>query len=301
MKRECRVWFVLLPAALLLLAHVSALVALLSFGRRTGGYPLDAAGLVAYGLAAAAAAALLGLGVLRIVRSGGATPGMLPVAAPAIAVFVLLGGLWLPELLGGGTYPPYDPRDPDIRIMFGLLFAVPACLIAITYGSYRYLAAGCAIHAAVYWSAYSIPAYLHYPDVGLLAALLDERLTVLLGVYAMGGLLVLARLTRFGRDAKGPIWVGAALAGLAGGWGLHWILTWLPENGDNLGYVAFGHFVPENGWDWSRAAATALAVAAMVAAALVGPALVVIDRLRYRENATGMTRPGDGASRTAAG
>ncbi|TET53038.1 MAG: hypothetical protein E3J64_04210 [Anaerolineales bacterium] len=268
MKRSYRVWISLLPAALLLLAHLTTLFAILSFGGRAGGYPRHVAGLITYGLAAVIVAGLLGLELRRILRSADATPGMLVLTAPAIVSLVLVGGLWMTPWVGGAAYPPYDPSDSDIILLFGLLFAAPSCAIAVIYGSYRYLIIACAIHAAVYWGTYSIPAYLRYPEAGLLAAMAGDKFAPLLAAYALGALLVLLRLALSGRRTKAPLWIGATLACLAGAWGLHWILRWLPENGDYLGYIALGHFVPEQGWDWTRTAAQGLAMTTMVAAVL---------------------------------
>jgi len=261
---------VLLPTALLTAAHLMTVVALLSFGTRAGGYPLHATGLIVY--VVATALTIVGLAV-RACQIEAMHPTLLDL--PVVSAPVLVGLLFWAGL--GGSYGPYDPHDSDLVSFFSLSFAAIFSVVAVTYGSFSYLGIACIVQLALYFGTYALPDYLHYPSAGILGAW-PWILGTLMGVYIAGVALLFLRTASIGRRKPG-LWVAAMLTGLAGAWFLHRMLMWLPSNGAYLGYISAETFVPEQAWDWTRAAAQVMAIMAIVGAAFIGPLALLQDHI----------------------
>lgn len=245
---------------LLAIAHIVAVVAVLSFGHRAGAYPLHPVGVVLYG----AVALLAAIGLFLQSRQMGAShfQPLFWLSLPALVSFLF----WISL---GGPFAPYDPHDSDLMWFSYLTFAFLFALIAVVYGSFPYLIATCVIQVVLYSCISTLPAYMHYyPAVGMLGEH-PEILTAFVGVYFAGALLLLLR-KRIAGGAVPGLWLAAVLSGGVGGAFLYKMLTWLPVNGAYLGWVSANTYVPDLAWDWIRTAAELAAAATVVVAVLSG-------------------------------
>lgn len=243
----------------LAIAHIVAVVAVLSFGRRAGAYPLHPVGVVLYGTVASLAA----IGLFLQSRQIGAshfTP-LLWLSLPALLSFLFWIGL-------GGPFAPYDPHDSDLMWFCYLTFAFLFVLIAVVYRSFAYLIAMCVIQVVLYSCTSTLPAYVHdYPAVGVWGEH-PEILAAFMAVYFVGALLSLRK--RIAGGAVPGLWLAAVLSGGVGGAFLYKMLTWLPVNDAYLGWVSVNTYVPDLAWDWTRALAEFAAAASVVVAVLSG-------------------------------
>jgi hypothetical protein len=196
---------------------------------------------------------------------------LLLISTPALVSLVFRAGLWMTPWLGGAPYAPYDPGDADSVMFYSLSFAALFSVVSILYGSFSYLVVACAVQIALYFSTHALPHRLLYPSADLLGVW-PSTFAALIGIYGVGAILLLLRVTLFGQRKPG-LWMATTLTVLAGGWVLYGTLTWLPGNGAYLGYIAADTYVPAQGWDWTRPVAQYMAMIAMVAAGLSSPFL----------------------------
>jgi len=262
---------------LLAVAHIVAVVAVLSFGRRAGAYPLHPVGVVLYG----AAAFLAAVGLFLQSRQLGAShfAPLLWLSLPTLVSFLFWIGL-------GGPFAPYDPHDSDLMWFSYLTFAFLFSLIAVAYRSFAYLIAMCMMQVALYSCTSTLPAYVrYYPAVGVLGEH-PEILTAFVVVYFVGALLLLLR-KRIAGGAVPGLWLAAVLSSGVGGAFLYRMLIWLPVNGAYLGWVSANTYVPDLAWNWTRTLAE-LAAAATVAVAVLSGIWLLLWQAKSRLFAQGM-------------
>lgn len=242
----------------LTLAHVFALGSVVSFRVRIGGAPLGDWGLAVYAAAVLAA----GLACAFVWRGRGSVSAAVLVAASAPAIASLLFWLGLT-----GEYAPWDPFDSDV---FGVLFPVygaAAAAVAVLYGSYRYLVGS--VVALVALCVLGGPgAWLDYGLNSVLGRRADA-LTYLLVAMLIGAGLIWYRL-RLRWEAPRSIWPADVILGVTGAWLLYYLLSWLPGNGEYLGYAQTGLHVPPDAWGMLRAGATLAALASLIVAGVSG-------------------------------
>lgn len=88
-------------------------------------------------------------------------------------------------------------------------------------------------------------------------------------MYLVGLAAVLLRKRLLPRIRPRP-WLAAAASTLLGTLFLSVVLAALPNNGEYLGHIRSGLYVPGDAWGWDRAAAQFLAVVATLAAVATG-------------------------------
>ena len=270
----------LLPPTLLMVAHLMTVIALVSFGTRTGDYPLHTTGLMIY--VVATALTMVGLTVqTRRTEPVRLPTALLLVSAPALVSLVFRAGLWMTPFLGGAPYAPYDPGDSDIVMLFGLFFATLFSVASILYSSVSYLVVACTVQIALYFGTHAFPHRLLYPSADFLGVR-PSTFAALMGIYGVGAILLLLRVTLFGQRKPG-LWIATTLTGLAGGWILYETLTWLPGNGAYLGYIAADTYVPAQAWDWTRPVAQCMVITAIVVAGLSDLLALLQSRIVNRQ------------------
>ncbi len=269
----------LLPPWILSAAHVMAVIAILSFGARTGGYPLHTLGLIFYWVTVALST--IGLVVqahkARFASSEIAT--LLLLSLPAFASLVFRAGLWMTPSLGGSLYAPYKPGELDAVVLFSAFFAIFFLTLSILYNSFSYLIVAGTVQIALYFCTYALPHHLRYPDAFL--GINPFAIGVLVGIYSLGAVLLFLKSSFFGRQ-KTPWWVAATLSAFTGAWILYKTLAWLPGNGAHLGYVDALLYVPELAWNWTRPAAQGMSIIAMAVAVLNRPLLFCCTAVKRR-------------------
>jgi hypothetical protein len=243
---------------LLAVAHIVAVVAVLSFGRRAGAYPLHPVGVALYG----AVALLAALGLFLQSRQIGAShfQPLFWLSLPALVSFLFWIGL-------GGSFAPYDPHDSDLMWFSYLTFAFLFALIAVVYRSFTYLIAACVIQVVLYSCTSTLPVRVRYPAVSVLGEH-PGILATFVAVYFMGALLLLRK--RIAGGAMPGLWLAAVLSSGVGGAFLYRMLIWLPVNGAYLGWVSATTYVPDRAWNWIRTAAELAAAATVVVTVLSG-------------------------------
>lgn len=164
---------------LLTFAHLASAMALLTFGGRTGGYPVHIIGLAIYLAAVGLSLVVLGIQFFRHHLTTSNFANLVWVSMPAWVSLVLLAMLWLTPWLGGAPYALYDSADPDGVAAFSLLFGSTFVAVSVLYGSSKYGLSACALQLLTYFGAYALPHWLRYPDAspsGIRPVILGEIL-----------------------------------------------------------------------------------------------------------------------------
>jgi len=276
-------WVYLAPG-LLLLAHIMSGIALLLFGARTGSYPLHLIGLGIYLATLIFAVVSLGIGLLYVKSSIRFMMMLVLISWPAFASLVFRAALWMTPWLGGASYAPWDPGDIDLVIAFNLLFAVLWAIVALLYGSHVYLLAVGAAQLLVYFATHALPQWIRYPAANPLGVRPGLPI-LLLGIFIATSVVIALRNQLIGQlfgNYRPTRWLAVILLTAAGGWVLYQTMSWLPANGEELGWTATTDSpalrVPRQAWDWTRPAVHTLVLAAVAAIPLAAIANWIASR-----------------------
>jgi hypothetical protein len=255
--------------ALLALAHLTAGLALLTFGVRADGYPLHPNGLFLYLATVGVAAVALFVLARRMSQPAPDALRLLLISMPALASLALIGAIWLSSRRGGAAYPPYDLQDSATILFFSGLPALIFSAAAACYGSGCYLIVTGSVHLVVYFGTHALPHWWRYPMASLLGS--QPHVTAgIVAVYGVGLALAVLRQRRLRSHWPG-LWLASLLTTVTGAFILIQLMSALPGNGAYLGYEQTGLYVPANAWDASRPAAEFLATLAMLAAVVTDP------------------------------
>lgn len=263
-KRERLLRFVPLAGpGLLAVAHLITMLSLVSFGTRSGGYPLRPIGFGLY--VAAVVLACFGL-ITYALRWSTARPTfvtLLVLSAPALASFLFWSGL-------GGPFAPWGHNDHEVVELLYPAFAAMVVGIAVVYASFSYLCLVGSMQIALYFGAHALPHYFRYPSASPFG-IWPQVWGSLVCVYLTGMLVLALRVMVLGGRAPGVSAAGSVV-GLIGAGLLLLLLHLLPANGAAIGWNPGDSFrkFPAHAWDWTLAAAQGLALLALIAAAAIG-------------------------------
>ena len=264
---------------LLLLAHVMSALSLLFFGFRTGGYPVHPVGVGMYLTAVTLTTFTYAIWAPPGKKRRNLTAVLLLLSLPAFLSLVLQAGLWLTPWLGGALYAPWDPGDKDRVIFFSLLFTVLWSLVAVFYGSYRYLLIAGLAQFFLYFACHALPHWLRYPAASIFGIQPDFPL-ILVGIFSLAAVAIKLRNRLVGTRLL-SLWPAVLLVTAVGGWVLFVTIAQFPGNGAELGWTATlttpAVQVPANAWNWLRPAGGYLAIVAMTAV----PLILIVQWLRH--------------------
>lgn len=264
-----------LAGTVLTIAHALALLAVVSFHWRVGGSPAGIAGLSRYGLATALAVASMLYASRRREGRPVTAATLVALSVPALASLMLWFSLT-------GNYAPYDPFDRDVWGVFIPAYGTTVAAVAAVYGSYRYLIVSSVALLGLN-SLVGLGTVLpHVQPSVLVDRLVGTSFVAGASVAAMA--IISFRLPSGLQSVRHIAPADAIMSGL-GAWMLAWQLLALPANGDYVGYVRMGLYVPSDAWGPARALATYTAIAAggvALASALAWISLHLPNRLPGR-------------------
>lgn len=272
-KNDSNRWLFIAPT-LLLLTHAMAGIALFIFGRRVGDLPINRVGLNVYLIVTVILGSIYLMEASRLKREKPLMRTLLLVSVPAFISLALSAALWLTRWLGSASYAPWGVGDDDVVIFLSLIFLFSWIVIALLYGSYKYLLTGGIMQIVVYFVAHALPHLSRFPEASPLGV--QPGVPVhLIGLLILGGLLVSAR-KRVAPDFQPSLWVAVLLLTAVGSFTFYIAWSQFPENGMVLGWTETltqpARQVPANAWNWTRPAAQALLYLAVAAVPLSGMA-----------------------------
>jgi len=270
---------ILIFPALLLMAQAAIVLAILSFGGRTGGYTIPPVGL---GLATASV--LISAAYLAYIYF--LSPGFKPLQeltalfAPAVVSLMLAAALWMTPWMGGAPYAPFKPGAADTVLFWNLLFLLLGSIIGVAYHSRKFIILCLAFQLSLYVSSYSLLHWSLYPYLNIVEAVLGIRpmtFLMIVGGYTLAILVLPWRKRHIGFR---PSWKFATIStNLMGGWIAYVMLASFPQNGEYLGWQSVPLTVPEGAWNWSFTAVQTLIIIAMIAP-LIGTLIIMTRRIR---------------------
>jgi hypothetical protein len=268
---------ILIFPALLLMAQAAIVLAILSFGVRTGGYPIPPVG-----LSLSAASVLISAAYLSYIYFF--SPSFKPLQeltalfAPAVASLMLAAALWMTPWMSGAPYAPFKPGAADTVLFWNVLFLFLSGIIGVAYQSRKFLILCLAFQLSLYVSSYSLLHWALYPYLNIVEGILGIRpmtFIIIVGGYTLA-ILVLPWRKR--HIEFRPNWKFAAIiTNLIGGWIAYVMLASFPQNGSYLGWQSVPLTVPEDAWNWSFTAAQTLIIIAMIAP-LIGTVISMTRR-----------------------